>query len=154
TQISFKNLGPTTQTTTSSLPVIGFTVTNLTIGPITNLPDDLGPSGQNYQMQAKITDPNGQSKTAFLSGTLMTPNGPGTITASGANITNLFTVPSATLDFAESNGSTDHYVITLNAYSPPGSGGQLSTQGALGATVAVTNTGGGGGGGNPHDTPE
>jgi hypothetical protein len=147
TVIKFSNLGPSAQTTSAILPVSGFTATNLSIGPLGTLPDNLGASGQNYQMQAKITDQNGTSQTAFLSGTLM-----GTITSKGAFITNLYTVPSATLTFNETDGSKDTYVINLGQFTQPGTN-TLNTVGGIGATVAVTNTGGTGSGA-PHGTPE
>jgi hypothetical protein len=150
TQIQFSNLGLLPQTTSTTNPTATFTASNLTLGsgPV---PDSLG-SGQNFQMQAKIVDANGQTQIAFLSGTLfggIFKNSLGTVTS---NITsNIGSVmPTQTLKFTEMDGSTNTYVVTLTSLAPPEVG---ATKGAIGASVTVTNTGGGGGG-SPHDTPE
>jgi hypothetical protein len=149
TVIKFSNLTLIPQTTSATFPTVTFTATNLSIGPLGTLPDNLGPHGQNFQMQAFIVDPNGTSKTAFLTGNLS-----GTIQSGGANIAYTPIAPTQTLTFQENDGSTNTYVVSLTGFSPPGSGSKgLSTVGGLGGEITVTNTPGGGGG-SPHDTPE
>jgi hypothetical protein len=144
-QITFTNLASAGYTTTAAQPVITTPVTNLAIvttAPTTS-PDVFVDKG--YVLGLQITD-MASLKTMNLtfSGSLS-----GTISVGGASITNTFNTPT-TQSVTFANG--DKYTVTLDGFVPPGSGTNITTQGAIGADV--TATGPGGGGGSPHGTPE
>jgi hypothetical protein len=129
--------------------------TNLTItmAPMVTS-DTLGVAGQNYQLKVQITD---NSPTNITSPQTLTFSGnlKGTLTTTGASVMNSFTgLTTQTLTFFQNNKTEDIFTITMDGFVSPGSGGTISTKGAIGADVTVVNKEVGGGGGNPHDTPE
>jgi hypothetical protein len=143
--IDFTNLHNAGYTTTASTPVISTPVTNLLIVTTAPVATPNVFTDKAYSFNLVLTDSASGLTHAFtFTGMLLSGN----ISIGGGTVQNVFG-PNSTQSFTFADG--DKYVVSLNAFLPPGSGQNITTVGGVGASVTAT---GPGTSGHPQGTPE